>query len=94
MKKENEILDFLKQVKKTIPNAKEMYTKGNCTSLAMMLKVVFPGGKVLHNLDHAVHQIGNRCYDITGRVPKPRGAMPIEDYGTRIMIQLMQNNYV
>lgn len=89
----NEIIKFIKFFKSSVPNAEEIFTKGNCTSFARLLSMVFPGGQVLHNMDHAVYLYDNFYYDITGMARKPEGAIPIEEYGLEMMLELTKNNY-
>lgn len=88
-----QVEDFIEHIRDCVPNAIEVFTKGNCTSFAILLAKAIPGGKVLHNLDHAVYEYNGHCYDITGEVPKPKNAIPIEEYGIIQIVSLLRNNY-
>lgn len=87
------IIKFIELFRNSVPNAKEIFMKGNCTSFARILSIAFPGGQVLHNIDHAVYEYHGLCYDITGEVEKPKGALPIEEYGLEMILELTKNNY-
>lgn len=90
--RDSEILSFIELVQDSVPNAIEVFTKGNCTSFALMLATAFPGGRVLHNIDHAVYEYNGFEYDITGHVSLENG-MRIEEYGVLEIKNFLKNNY-
>lgn len=94
MHTEQEILDFIELIRESVPNAVEVFTKGNCGSFARILNKTFSGGNILHNIDHAVFEYQGVYYDITGNVTgEYEGMIPIEEYGIEKAINLLKNKY-
>lgn len=55
-------------MRKAVPNAVEVFTKGNCFMFAALLDDRFPGGRIVDDGDHAAYIYKGRCYDITGAI--------------------------
>lgn len=83
-------IDFLREC---IPNAVKVFTNGNCTSFAMLLEQRFPGGTVMHNIDHSTYLYNGHHYDVTGIVSAPKGTKPLMSWGPWLVKSLMKNNY-
>lgn len=94
MHTEQEILDFIELIRESVPNAVEVFTKGNCGSFARILNKTFSGGNILHNIDHAVFEYQSLWYDITGNVTnKYQNMKLIEEYGIEKAINLLKNRF-
>lgn len=93
MRQIHEIENFISIIRDSVPNAVEVYTRGNCTSFARILEITFPGGRVMHNISHACYKYAGLCYDITGNIKEPKNSRPIEDFGIRQIMTLTKNNY-
>lgn len=60
----------------------------------MILQEIYPEGKVLYDLNHAIFEYKGRHYDITGEVAKGKNHIPIETYGLLQSFDMMNNrNY-
>lgn len=81
---EDTILSFIELVRSSVPNAEEVFTRGNCGSFARMLLYAFPKGKIYKYLqDHFVFEHDGLLYDITGEVTRKyplKGLTDINDY--------------
>jgi hypothetical protein len=47
----------------------------------MILKHIYPTGKILYDLSHAIFEYDGKFFDINGFAKCTTGHMPIEDYG-------------
>ena len=98
---EDTIIDYIDLVRDSVPEAIKIFTEGNCGSFARMLNKTFPGGKILHNIDHAVYEYHGNYYDITGRIKRKtvkknklyQNMIPIEEYGIDEAIILLKPKY-
>ena len=89
----NKIEEYLEIIREGVPNAVEIFTKGNCITIPLLLKITFPGGIVLHNIDHACYQYNGICFDINGNIKKPKNSKPISEYDIVKIRSLLKNNY-
>lgn len=65
------IFEYIKLINESVPNAKEIFTQGNCGSFARMLLFAFPDGIIYDYMgEHFVFGFGGSLYDITGDVTK------------------------
>lgn len=85
--------DLISQIRDSFNGSIEVYTKGSCIRFCMILKTVFPKGIILYNSDHAIFELNNRFYDITGEVVKLSSHIPIEEYGILKCYELMNLKY-
>ena len=71
----------IKRIRESFSNSIEVYTCGSCYKFAMILKEIYPYGKILTNEDHAIFELRyGYCYDITGRVKKDKHT-PLAEQG-------------
>jgi len=75
------ILQTIKLIRNSFEGAEIVYTQGSCVKLAMILKHIYPDGKILYDLDHAIFEYNENKYDINGYVASNINHIPIEDYG-------------
>lgn len=75
-----DILYLIKLIRDSFKNSIEVYTKGSCVKFCMILKYIFPKGKILYDCNHAIFELNNRYFDISGEVEK-ENHIPIEEYG-------------
>jgi hypothetical protein len=47
----------------------DIYTKGSCMNLFVILRHIYPEAKPYYDGDHIITKIGRKYYDITGEVP-------------------------
>jgi len=87
-----EILRFIERVRTSFDGASEVYTCGSCIKFAMILKEVYPQGKILYNSDHAIFEYDGQFYDINGFAEK-KNHQPIESYGVLKVYDLMNLKY-
>lgn len=64
------ILDFIIMVRESFGNAEEVYLNGSCVQFALILKKLYPEGIVLYDGNHAIFELHDKCFDITGCVEK------------------------
>lgn len=77
----SEILTTIQLIRESFDGSVEVYTKGSCVKLAMLLKHLYPEGQVLYDMDHAIFEYNGTCFDITGEVRKTNNHIPLEEYG-------------
>lgn len=87
---EDEILDYIELVRSSVPNAVEVFTKGNCGPFARMLMKTFPGGDICYD-GHCTYLYNGQHYDIRGSVES--SAEPIMIHGLDKTIQVLKPNY-
>lgn len=98
---EDTILDYISLVRDSVPNALEVFTKGNCGPFALMLLKTFPGGKIMNNVSHTVYEYNGEYYDITGKIPYDaidndslyKNMVPILEYGLDKAIMKLKPRY-
>ena len=99
---EDTILDYIELVRNSVPDAVEVFTKGNCGPFALMLLKTFPGGEILNNVNHTVYEYNGEMYDITGKISYEKlkndslysGMIPIIEYGLDAAIIKLKPRYV
>lgn len=64
------ILNLLKQLKDSFPDAQKVYTEGSCFRLYLILNTIFPNCKPYYSeIDgHWITKIGNDYFDINGQL--------------------------
>lgn len=85
--------DLISQIRDSFNGSVEVYTKGSCIRFCMILKTVYPRGIILYNSDHAIFELNNRYYDITGEVASSSCHLSIEEYGILKCYELMNLKY-
>ena len=80
-KKSQSIEKVIQRHRESFPDAVKVYTKGSCYKFAMILKEIYPYGRILSNEEHAIFELEpGYCFDITGRVKK-EGHTPLLELG-------------
>lgn len=79
MTKHRQILNTISLIRDSHSNMIDIFTKGSCLNLFLILHSIYPEAKPLFNIDHVITEIDNRCYDITGQVSK-KGYSPFSEY--------------
>ena len=74
------ILKTIELVRTSFVGAEIVYTNGSCVKFAMLLLHLYPSGKILYDLDHAIFEYNNEYYDING-LCKKGNHIPLENYG-------------
>lgn len=83
---------IIERIRTSFDNSFEVYTSGSCVKFCMILKEIFPKGKILYDCNHAIFELNNLCYDITVEVAKV-SHIPIEEYGILKAYDLMNLKY-
>lgn len=89
----NEILSTIEVIRDSFEGSVDVYTKGSCVKFAMILLKIFPKGRILYDLNHALFECDGMCYDINGYVVKGCNHIPIEEYGLLQMYKSMNLKY-
>lgn len=64
------ILDFISMVRESFVDAEKVYLNGSCVQFALILKKLYPEGIVLYDGNHAIFELHDKCFDITGCIEK------------------------
>lgn len=65
---EQRVLEFIKLVRESHPSMVEIFTRGSCLNFGLILEFVFPSALKFYDTNHVISNIGDKFYDITGRV--------------------------
>lgn len=74
------LLKTISLIRESFVGSEIVYTNGSCVKFAMILLHLYPSGRILYNLDHAIFEYEGECYDING-LCKKGNHIPLEDYG-------------
>jgi len=88
----NDIIDTIKLYQEYIPNAVNIFTKGNCYGFALILQDRFPGGEIYTDESHAIYVYNRLGYDITGNV-EIKNHIPLREYSEIEIKQRLQPKY-
>lgn len=80
----------IQRIRESFSDAERIYTRGACVQFALILATIFPGGRILYDIDHAIYEYDGRCYDIRGEALKTSGHIPIEDYGISMLSDMLK----
>ena len=80
MSTNNKILEIITEIRNSHSEMVNIFSKGSCYNLFLILKLVFPEAEAYYNSDHIITKIGEKFYDInegwiykTGRLGGPLG---------------------
>lgn len=59
---------FISILRESHQSQVEIFTKGACLRMHILLRQAYPGAEPFYNIDHVVTKIGGRFYDIHGDV--------------------------
>ena len=93
MSKYTEILELIRLIRESFPDAEKVYTQGGCVRFALILKKVYPQGDIMWNEDHAVFRLEEHYYDITGEVEKSNFENRLVDRGILEIKRLLELSY-
>lgn len=79
MTKHRQILNLISLLRESHSEMVNIFTKGSCLNLFLILHSIYPEAKPLFNIDHVITEIDNKCYDIRGQVSK-KGYYPFSEY--------------
>lgn len=68
MTKDRKILNFIEVIRNSHPEMKNIFLYGSCLNFHLILKSIYPEAIPYTNIDHIITKIGNKFYDISGRV--------------------------
>ena len=75
------VLQTIDLIRNSFNGSEIVYTRGSCVKFAMILKHIYPDGKILYDLDHAIFEYKEKYFDINGFATRSKNHIPIEDYG-------------
>ena len=75
------ILQTIELVRNSFNGSEIVYTNGSCIKFAMILKHIYPDGKILYDLNHAIFEYDKKYFDINGFAKYTENHIPMEDYG-------------
>ena len=75
------VLQTIELVRTSFKGSEIVYTQGSCVKFAMILKHIYPTGKILYDLDHAIFEYDGNYFDINGFAKYTKNHIPIEMYG-------------
>jgi len=75
------VLETIDLIRTSFNGSEIVYTQGSCVKFSMILKHIYPSGKILYDLSHSIFEYDNKCFDINGYAKKNPNHIPIEDYG-------------
>lgn len=79
MTKHRQILNLISLIRESHPEMINIFTKGSCLNLFLILHSIYPEAQPLFNIDHVITEIDNKCYGITGLVTK-KGYSQFSEY--------------
>lgn len=62
------VLKLIDAICNSFDDAVKVYTNGGCFQFYLILRSVFPDAKPYYDSNHIITRIGDRYYDITGRI--------------------------
>lgn len=98
MTKQLKILNIISSIRDSHPSMVDIFEKGSCLNLFIMLRHVFPGAKAFYNSSHVVTRIGKYYYDING-ITSGKNYLPITFYHdkrrtSRLFSQMLKSHYM
>ena len=75
------LLQTIELIRTSFNGSEIVYTQGSCVKFVMILKHIYPTGKILYDLDHAIFEYEGKHFDINGFAKYTKNYIPIEDYG-------------
>lgn len=82
------ILELIRSIRESFPQAAHVYTHGGCYRFFLILKQVYPEADAYYDSNHVITRIGDRYYDITGEVqPKRHHTLLSEDPGQEARVK-------
>lgn len=76
------LLQTIELIRESFDDSVKVYTQGSCVKFAMILKHMYPQGRILYNLDHAVFEYEGNYFDINGVGAAYTPAhIPLEEWG-------------
>ena len=87
------ILQTIELVRNSFNGSEIVYTNGSCIKFAMILKHIYPEGKILYDLNHAIFEYDKKYFDINGFANYTKNHIPIEEYGILKMYNSMNLKY-
>lgn len=85
--KHEEILILLARIRQSHPQMVNIFTKGSCFYLYLILKHIYPEAIYYDDFNHVITMIDDRYYDITGEVlpGENHSALDEEFYGAGVL---------
>lgn len=90
-----DVLKTVELIRDSFVGSEIVYTEGSCVKLAMILKHIYPAGKILYNEIecHAIFEYDGRYFDINGFAKSNKDYEPIEKLDLLTMYQIMGMKY-
>ena len=88
----NEVLNLIKLIRESFPDAEKVYTQGSCVQFCLILNSVYPQGEIYWN-GHASFKLNGHFYDITGEISGEDFNVKLIDCGIMQINQILQLRY-
>lgn len=93
MNRVQDVLILIELIRNSFPNSVEIYTKGSCVQFAIILNTIYPQGEIYYNMDHAVFELDDHYFDITGEVCIDNNYKKLSDYGMPMVNKILKLRY-
>lgn len=90
MTKHLQILNQISLIRNSHSEMVNIFTKGSCLNLHLILKSIYPDAELYYNNDHVISRIDNCFYDITGSVS---GKGYIKDIPRKSISHILRSEY-
>ena len=80
MTKHRKILNIIYNIRESHSSMVDIFTKGSCINMFLILHSIFPEAIPYSNNDHIVTKIDDRLYDINGVVLNTDNYIPYSSY--------------
>ena len=87
------ILKTIELIRNSFTNSVEVYTKGSCVRLCLLLLHLYPNGKILYDMDHAIFEYAGSYFDIEGITVKTDNHISLEEYGLLQIEEILNLKY-
>lgn len=87
------VLDTIELIRTSFDDSIKVYTQGSCVKFSMILKHIYPSGRILYDLNHSIFEYNGNYFDINGFAEKSINHIPLENYGILSAYKTMNLKY-
>lgn len=93
MQEHRHILKTIKLLRDSFSTSVEVYTKGSCVRLCLLLLHIYPEGIILYDMNHAIFEYRGKYFDIEGYTKKGKEHIPLIQYGIIQLEEILNLKY-
>ena len=93
LNKHRKILNIISSIRNSHSKMEDIFLKGSCLNLYLILRNIFPEAVPYYNSDHIITKIDDRFYDIKGTVLDNKNYIPYKNYGKEMFKKSFKNLY-